>query len=297
MKETFYFTHDYDAFNDLKIQALISKYGMEGYGLYWKIIEMLHSATEHKLENKKYMLTAISNQTKLEFSFIEEFLLDCVNEYSLLSGNGTHYWSERVLRNFNKRAEISNKKKEAINKRWQKNNEILNTDEINMNENNINNSEIVIQNDTNLIQNDTNVIHNDTKEIKEKEIKEKEREKEKINKKEKFENFRKIYPGTKKSLETEYTNFLKKTRNSDEIVELLQPAIENQMKIREEKRENGQWVQEWKHLQTWINQRCWEEMEEVKTDVDVGDYNVISVEEEIKFVERQPEFLKQLYQN
>ncbi len=32
MKETYYFLHDYNARNDPKIPAMISKYGAEGYG-------------------------------------------------------------------------------------------------------------------------------------------------------------------------------------------------------------------------------------------------------------------------
>ena len=41
-KEPFYFLHNYNARNDIKIKRLIVKYGYEGYGLYWAIIEDLY---------------------------------------------------------------------------------------------------------------------------------------------------------------------------------------------------------------------------------------------------------------
>jgi len=38
---SFYFTHDYNAANDSKILFLRQQLGMEGYGIYWFIIEQL----------------------------------------------------------------------------------------------------------------------------------------------------------------------------------------------------------------------------------------------------------------
>ena len=41
-KETFHFLHNYNARNDIKLQALLVEHGAEGYGLYWAIIEDLY---------------------------------------------------------------------------------------------------------------------------------------------------------------------------------------------------------------------------------------------------------------
>ena len=41
-KDTFYFPHDYNAASDEKIEELLFKLGNEGYGIYWRIIEMLY---------------------------------------------------------------------------------------------------------------------------------------------------------------------------------------------------------------------------------------------------------------
>lgn len=42
-KDTFYFSHDYNARNDEKIKRLIRKHGMIGYGIFWSIVEDLYN--------------------------------------------------------------------------------------------------------------------------------------------------------------------------------------------------------------------------------------------------------------
>lgn len=44
MKDTYYFSHDYNARNDEKILKMIQKYGWESYGLFWAIIEKLYES-------------------------------------------------------------------------------------------------------------------------------------------------------------------------------------------------------------------------------------------------------------
>ena len=41
-KETFYFSHDYNARSDERIRRLLWKHGMVGYGLFWAIVEDLY---------------------------------------------------------------------------------------------------------------------------------------------------------------------------------------------------------------------------------------------------------------
>ena len=42
-KDTFYFSHDYNSRNDEKIKSLLRKHGMQGYGLFWALIEDLYN--------------------------------------------------------------------------------------------------------------------------------------------------------------------------------------------------------------------------------------------------------------
>ena len=74
-----------------------------------------------------------------------------------------------------------------------------------------------------------------------------------------FEIFRTNYPGTKRGLEVEFSNFTKKHKDWKEIVPILYDRLSYQMACRAEKQLAGGFVPEWKNLQTWINQRCWDE--------------------------------------
>jgi len=82
-------------------------------------------------------------------------------------------------------------------------------------------------------------------------------EEEKINKKEVFEVFRKLYPGTRRGLETEFDDF-KKHKDWQEVIFTLKEIIEKQI-AHKKTIPKGAFNPEWKHLKTWINQRCWEE--------------------------------------
>lgn len=68
-----------------------------------------------------------------------------------------------------------------------------------------------------------------------------------------FDESRKLFKGTKRGLQTEYDNFVKKHADWKEVLSLLAPAVSQQIIWRAE---DGCY---WKHLQTWINNRCWEE--------------------------------------
>ena len=72
-----------------------------------------------------------------------------------------------------------------------------------------------------------------------------------------FEDFRKKYPGTKRGLETELENFLKK--NDPEVVQQLLPALMKEIEWRIEAEQQQEFVAPWKNLSTWINQKCWEQ--------------------------------------
>lgn len=96
--------------------------------------------------------------------------------------------------------------------------------------------------------------------LKEKE-KDMEKEKDKVEDKEKeiFDVARKEYPGTKRGIDTEYSNFKKKHSDWRDVLKLLLPAIMEQIKFRNQLNSAGKFVPDWKNMQTWINNRCWED--------------------------------------
>ena len=145
-KETYYFQHDYEPTADPKIQALIKKYDWTGYGLFWRICEMLHSDETHKLPLKKYLYISLSNNST-SVEQVLSFVKDCISDFELFESDNDFFWSKRVFKNIDRRNDISEKRsfagKESARKRAEQKQ-----------------------------QNSTSVQQNPTKEIKEKEIKE-----------------------------------------------------------------------------------------------------------------------------
>lgn len=120
-KDTFWFPHDLEPTSDPKMEAMLSYYGAVGYGIYWRIIEMLHSDKEHHLPFKKFIYLALVKQmqanakqkenlliiAEITSDGIEKFIRDCIHEFCLFDSNETHFFVNRVYRNVEKRKNIS----------------------------------------------------------------------------------------------------------------------------------------------------------------------------------------------
>jgi hypothetical protein len=113
MKKTYYFQHDFEAISDPKIQYILAKFGGIGYGLWWRIVEMLHQEEENKLHHKEYLYFAIAYQLKCEQDLVKSFIQSCIEDVDLLGSDGECFWSERVLKNVGKMQELKQKRSEA----------------------------------------------------------------------------------------------------------------------------------------------------------------------------------------
>lgn len=80
-----------------------------------------------------------------------------------------------------------------------------------------------------------------------------------IDAKEYFEEFRKAYKGTKRGLDTEFSNFKKKHKDYAVIAPMLFDIYTMQDIRRMAMSERGDWVPMLPNMQTYINQRRWEE--------------------------------------
>lgn len=112
-KETYYFQHDYEPLSDPKLLALVGEFGASGYGIYWRIVEMLHSDEEHKLKHERYVTIAIAKQMQTNVEQVEHVLEFALDVCKLFISDGEYFWSERVFRNMDKRDEISEKRRKA----------------------------------------------------------------------------------------------------------------------------------------------------------------------------------------
>lgn len=75
-----------------------------------------------------------------------------------------------------------------------------------------------------------------------------------------FEDFRKLYPGTKRGLKTEIENLKKKyPKTWREIIPQLMPALKRLLAHHEAAKAAGQFTPHFANLATWINNARWEE--------------------------------------
>ena len=107
---------------------------------------------------------------------------------------------------------------------------------------------------------EVNLSSNDSQEEDTKGVKDKDKEIiEKRSAEKVFDDFRKIYPGTKTGNKMEFENFVKKHKDWKDVLPKLNSIIQSQKEIKRKKSVAGGFVPHWKNLKTWINQRCWEE--------------------------------------
>jgi hypothetical protein len=112
-KDTFYFSHDYNARNDEKIIELIMVHGMQGYGIYWSIVENLY--------NNANALQTHYKRIAFELRVSEDIIKSIINEFNLFTIEGDFFYSSSVSERLEKRTEISENARNAANKRWSKN--------------------------------------------------------------------------------------------------------------------------------------------------------------------------------
>lgn len=113
MKDTFFFSHDFSARNDPKLQEVLATHGIAGIGLYWCIIEQLYEqGGVLPLKTCK----AIAFVLHCDCSLVDSL----INDFGLFDNDGEVFWSNSAKKRIDKMAELSAKRKAAIDKRWDK---------------------------------------------------------------------------------------------------------------------------------------------------------------------------------
>ena len=94
-KEAYYFSHDANARNDEKVLMLRAEHGMEGYGIYWALLEMMFESTDTTLSHDK--LRGLSVSYNVDITLLESVINTCISERLFVS-DGDKFWSESLLR-------------------------------------------------------------------------------------------------------------------------------------------------------------------------------------------------------
>lgn len=112
MKETFYFSHDYNARTDEKIKKLIKKHGMAGYGIFWSIVEDLY--------NNANALRTDYDGIAYDLRSENEVIKSIINDFDLFRIEDDFFGSESIERRLDERSERSEKARQKAFKRWRK---------------------------------------------------------------------------------------------------------------------------------------------------------------------------------
>jgi len=111
MKETYYFQHDYNATQDPKLMTLLARCGLEGIGMYWIMIELLHQQNNSKISKETYkdyvdFYGRVDGENEHLLNKIKQVLIDV----GLFVEEDGFIFSNRVLENKKQRKEISEKR-------------------------------------------------------------------------------------------------------------------------------------------------------------------------------------------
>jgi hypothetical protein len=139
-KEAYYFSHDANAQDDPKLMLLIEQMGMEGFGIFWALIEKLRAERDYSLPLST--LPAFAHRWHTSTEKVQTV----VKNYGLFKIVRENFFSVRLR---NSMLEKSERAKASISARWSNTN--------------------VLQPKYKRI---TNVIQNDTIKVKEKKVKE-----------------------------------------------------------------------------------------------------------------------------
>ena len=107
MKDAYYFSHDSNARNDQRLMKLRMKYGPEGYGIYFMIIEILRDTENYTLH--------LSNIDSICFDVRsdEEKVSDILKNYNLFEIDGEYFYSRSLSRRMEKLDRIKEIRRES----------------------------------------------------------------------------------------------------------------------------------------------------------------------------------------
>lgn len=110
-KDTYYFSHDFSARNDPKLQELQMVHGMAGIGMFWCLVEMLH-------EQDGYLMLSQCKSYAFALRVDCDLIKSLVSDFGLFENDGERFWSISALERIQERKSKSKKATESANARW-----------------------------------------------------------------------------------------------------------------------------------------------------------------------------------
>lgn len=91
-KDAFYFNHDSNAKDDPKCSMLIEQLGLEGYGIYWVLVEVLREQDEYR-----YPLNMVPILAR-KYNTTAEKMRVVIGNYGLFTTDNDQFFSESLCR-------------------------------------------------------------------------------------------------------------------------------------------------------------------------------------------------------
>lgn len=107
-----YFSHDSNARNDIKIIRLRRQLGMEGYGIYWCLVETLRETSDYRLP-----MEAIED-IAFQIDAAKEKVETVVKAYGLFEIENNCFFSLRLIRSMELYDKLSEAGKKGAQLRW-----------------------------------------------------------------------------------------------------------------------------------------------------------------------------------
>lgn len=111
-KDAYYFSHDSGARLDPKCIKLRRTLGLEGYGIFWVLIEMLRDSNDYKLP-----LSSVPD-IAYDARISEDKILSVINDFDLFETDNGMFFSPRLCRSMELMNAKSAKNRMNARKRW-----------------------------------------------------------------------------------------------------------------------------------------------------------------------------------
>lgn len=121
MKESYYFSHDYNARNDRKLIKVRMQFGWEGYGLFWAVVEVLREQCDYRIDVSD--INGLAFEFKHDEKEFNDFIAFCLSDdVKLFETDGEYIWSDSLIRRMNHKETIRQLKsaggKKGMANRW-----------------------------------------------------------------------------------------------------------------------------------------------------------------------------------
>ncbi len=95
---THWFPHENNSLTQRHLKAMRSEHGMQGYGCWWGLLEILNQQDGYKLDiTDAYAINELADDLRIDVGFMQRFVDDCLHKYHLLESDGQYLWSPAMI--------------------------------------------------------------------------------------------------------------------------------------------------------------------------------------------------------